>query len=101
MTAEDVMHLAAGNHPRDQPSRIARNPDDHRRTATLVEPERDLDRREPQVPLRELARPIVDALHRVRRHEQRTQLRVTREPWLHAEPGRKDVISVEDWAEIR
>jgi hypothetical protein len=28
----------------------------------LVEAERDLDRREPQVPLRELARPIVGAL---------------------------------------
>jgi transposase len=26
---------------------------------------------------------------------------VTSEPWLGLEPGRKDVISVEDWAEIR
>ena len=26
---------------------------------------------------------------------------LTREPWLDGEPGRKDVISVEDWAEIR
>ncbi len=25
----------------------------------------------------------------------------TIEPWLHAEPGRKEVITVEDWAEIR
>ena len=26
---------------------------------------------------------------------------LTREPWLDAEPGRKDLISVEGWAEIR
>jgi hypothetical protein len=26
---------------------------------------------------------------------------VASEPWLELEPGRKDVIEVEDWAEIR
>ena len=53
---QDVVGLAGGDHPgRDRP-RVARHADDHRQARRLALAERDLRRREPQVPLGQLAR---------------------------------------------
>src|SRR5581483_12354893 len=47
MPAEDVVRLTRRDHASDEPARIARHADEHRRPAVLIEPERDVDRREP------------------------------------------------------
>ena len=62
--------IRAHDHPR-----VARRPSPAPAAAPPARPQRDVDRREPQIALRQLARPILGARGRIRRHEQRPQLR--------------------------
>lgn len=63
----------------------------------MTEPEHDIDRREPQIALRELSGLILRARDRVRRHEQRAQFRDPVEQ--HGQPRDhpiRSMITVED-----
>jgi hypothetical protein len=70
---QDVMGFARGDHAGHDRARVARHPDDHRQGRQLSLAERNPHRREPQIPLGELAGSILGALTRVSWHEQRPQ----------------------------
>ncbi|MFE4423161.1 GNAT family N-acetyltransferase [Streptomyces sp. NPDC056817] len=58
MPVDQVTGLPRGKHPGSDHPGVAGHDDQHRRAPTLAITERDIDRREPQIALRELARLI-------------------------------------------
>lgn len=71
---QQVRALARGQHAGGHDPRVTRHHHQHRRAADLSGAEWDVDRREPQIALDQLAREILGARGRVRRDEQRAQL---------------------------
>ena len=76
LAGEQVPYRPRGDHPADDPPRVARDHRDHRHLApaVLAGPERDVDVGEPQVALGELARLVGGPGGRVRREVDGTQL---------------------------
>ena len=72
--AQHVVRRPGRHHPAGMQAGEAGHAVDDPQLGGLTEPDRDLHVGLPQIPLGELARPIARALHRIRRHEQRTQL---------------------------
>jgi hypothetical protein len=72
--SEQVRALPRRDHPRGQHPRIARDHHQHRRRPGLSGAEGHRGRREPQIALRELARPVLGSRHGVGRRIVRAQL---------------------------
>ena len=74
MAAQHVGRLLRADHRGQDPPRVARHPDQHRQPGRLAVPDRDVVVGEPQVPLRQLARPVLGAPERLRQPIGRAQL---------------------------